>query len=289
MHDEVTLLRETVAHQKKEIERLQYRLEDEYFARELRDALTLTALTANLSAPVSHSRLLEMIVETAADIIAADAAALFLIDEAEEYLRFEVAIGQKGEAVKGFRVPLGHGIAGLVAVTGQPMAVSDTQHDPRHASDIAQNVGYQPNSILCVPLFYDDRIIGVLELLDKQGAPSFRPEDIDTLSLFANQAAVAIEQSRHQQSLTALLGDALDRFAATSNGQSARLHGAATTFARGIEQDETYQSALQLAQMVKEITGHGYAEQTACTTILRSFVSYLRLRPTLQMTEAPAL
>lgn len=289
MHDEVTLLRETVAHQKKEIERLQYRLEDEYFARELRDALTLTALTANLSAPVSHSRLLEMIVETAADIIAADAAALFLIDEAEEYLRFEVAIGQKGEAVKGFRVPLGHGIAGLVAVTGQPMAVSDTQHDPRHASDIAQNVGYQPNSILCVPLFYDDHIIGVLELLDKQGASSFRPEDIDTLSLFANQAAVAIEQSRHQQSLTALLGDALDRFAATANGQSARLHGAATTFARGIEQDETYQSALQLAQMVKEITGHGQAEQTVCTTMLRSFVSYLRLRPTLQMTEAPAL
>ncbi len=288
MQDEVTQLRDTVARQQKEIERLRQRVEDEYFAQELRDALILASLTATMSAPVSHTRLLEMIVETAADIISANAAALFLIDETEENLRFEVAIGQKGNEVKGFRVPLGHGIAGLGAVTGQPMAVSDTQNDPRHASDISRSVGYQPSSILCVPLFYDDHVIGVLELLDKLDAPSFRPEDIDTLSLFANQAAVAIEQSRHQQNLTALITDALDTFKDLPDAQGTRLRAGAATFAQKIEADTTYQNAHQLAQMVKEIMVQGEDERIACTSILRSFVTYLRLRPGATMEEYAA-
>src|SRR5207245_1557500 len=117
------------------------------------------------------------------------------INEETHELIFEVALGQKAQEVKKFAIPLGHGIAGLVAVSGQPMAISDAQRDPRQASDIARSVGYVPQSILCVPLFYNDQIIGVLELLDKADASSFTAADMETLGLFANQAAVAIEQS----------------------------------------------------------------------------------------------
>src|SRR5206468_5403043 len=118
---------------------------------------------------VTHSRLLEMIVQTAAQVISARAASLFLINRQTQELVFEVALGQKAEDVKKFTVPLGHGIAGLVAVSGQPIAVSDASKDPRQAADIARSVGYVPQTILCVPLFYNDQIIGVLELLDKEG------------------------------------------------------------------------------------------------------------------------
>src|ERR687893_1907580 len=108
-----------------------------------------------------------MIVGTAAGVFPSRSAALFLIDEEVEELVFQVALGPEAEQVKDLRVPLGHGIAGLVAVSGQPMAVSDAGSDPRQAADIAQSVGYTPGTILCVPLFYDDEIIGVLELLDR--------------------------------------------------------------------------------------------------------------------------
>src|SRR5436305_2025536 len=77
----------------------------------------------------------------------------------------------------------------------------------RQAADIAQSVGYRPKSILCVPLFLDDEIIGVLELLDKQGAPAFNVGDMEALGYFANIAAVAIEQSRTQQDLMRLIGE----------------------------------------------------------------------------------
>ena len=64
-------------------------------------------------------------------------------------------------------MPLGHGIAGGVALSGLPLAVTAAGSDPRWAKDIGERVGYVPESIVCVPLFYEDRVIGALELLDK--------------------------------------------------------------------------------------------------------------------------
>src|SRR5439155_15449252 len=100
-------------------------------------------------------------------------------------------------------------ITGLVAATGQPMAIADAQADPRHATDIAQRIGYSPKSILCVPLIYKDEVVGVFELLDKESAASFSPSDIATLGLIANHAGVAVEQSRTLQNLSALIAEVL--------------------------------------------------------------------------------
>src|SRR6185436_10205707 len=94
------------------------------------------------------------------------------------------------------RVPLGRGIAGYVAATGQPIAITDAAQDPRFARDIGHAVGYVPRTILCVPLYLNGRVIGVLELLDKAGAASFSSEDMDLLVRFANLAALALDQSR---------------------------------------------------------------------------------------------
>src|SRR5689334_16483173 len=106
----------TIERQVREIERLQRRLEVERCAGELQQAIGVAAAAGTIASPVTHSRLLEMIVETAAQVISARAASLFLIDRESQQLVFEVALGQKGEEVKKFTVPLGHGIAGLVAV-----------------------------------------------------------------------------------------------------------------------------------------------------------------------------
>src|SRR5439155_17387741 len=177
---------------------------DEFAAR-LREALTKAATASTIAAPATHRTLLQMIAETAAGVISARAGALFLVDEETQELRFEVALGERAEALRGVRLPLGHGIAGGVAISGQPMAVSNVQQDERWAAEIGERVGYLPDSILCVPLFYEDAVIGVLELLDKEGAGSFDDGDIATLSLFANQAAVAIGQARARESTEALV------------------------------------------------------------------------------------
>jgi transcriptional regulator with GAF, ATPase, and Fis domain len=278
--DALARAHETIARQAEEIERLRGRIADERFAEDLREALTLAIAAGTIAAPVTHSRLLEMIVETAAHVISARAAALFLVDEEAQELVFEVALGTKAQEAKRFRVPLGHGIAGLVAVSGQPMAVSDAESDPRQAADIARSVGYTPQSILCVPLFYHEQIIGVLELLDKEGAPSFSVEDMEDLSLFANQAAVAIEQSRIRQNLASLVGELLQPLGGAPHAQRKQeLRERTQAFAERLKVDGGFSQALQLARLVQEIAHQGENELKGCRAILSGFAEYLRLRP----------
>jgi GAF domain-containing protein len=264
-----------IARQAAEIERLHTRLAGEQLADELRHWLVHVATAGEITAPDAHNRLLDMILASAANVISAHSGALFLVDVENEELSFAAALGPKADEVRKLRVPLGHGIAGLVAVSGQPMAVSDAGNDPRQAADIAETVGYMPQSILCVPLFYDEQVIGVLELLDKQGAPSFSADDINQLALFAEQAAAAIEQSRGQRDLTALVNAALRAWAA--GGSAAPVSAERIEqFTLAIERDAAYLRALDLARLVNEITAHGDLATEACSTILRGFLDYLQ-------------
>jgi signal transduction protein with GAF and PtsI domain len=242
---------------------------DDLPAGMLEDALKLAALASAIRSPVPYSRLLELVVETAARAIQAQAASLFLIDEQSQELVFEVALGEKAEAVKAFRVPLGQGIVGLVAMTGQSMSVADARQDPRHHSEISKQVGYVPTSILCVPLFYGDQVIGALELLDKTGGEAFTPGDAELLGLFANQAAVGIEEARQHQQLASLAE-------ATILGKGTPATGTASSGGPGGE--EAGLEALELARLVYEIAQHGHPERNACRKLLEGFAQYLRTR-----------
>ena len=236
------------------------------------------AASANvIAAPVTHSQLLEMIVRTASRVIDARAASLCLIDERAQELVFEVIQGGSEELRK-IRVPIGHGIAGLVAVTGQAMAISNAGDDPRHAADVARRVGYMPQSILAVPLFYADRVIGVLELLDKNGKGSFGADDMEALGLFANQAAIAIQQSRAQTSVTSMLMQMISAFGPVSPGRQRRLEKAAAAVAQDVE-DPMHRHAMELSGLIHEIVQYGNSETAACRALLESFASYLRSRP----------
>lgn len=275
--DALAQAQSTIADLEAQIRRLRGQLDDEQLASDLRRAFTLASTSGTIAAPVSSSDLLEMIVQVAADVISARAGSLFLIDHERQDLVFEVAIGPKAQAVEKFRVPLGHGVAGIVALTGQAMAVSDVQSDPRHASDISQSVGYLPESLLCVPLFYEDQIIGVLELLDKDGASSFGPRDIDHLGLFANLAAVAIEQSRVQRDLVTMIGTVLSSFDGLGGDQAGLLERARLR-AQAVQEEASYQQTLEIASLVEEIAHQGEEEREAVRAILLGFAGYLRKR-----------
>ncbi|MCC6222300.1 MAG: GAF domain-containing protein [Thermoleophilia bacterium] len=264
--------RATIARLEAELERLRLRAEAEPFAERLAGALSRASATGTIASPVSHARLLELIVETAADVISARAGALFLLDEEAQELVFEVALGGKAEEVKKHRVPLGSGIAGLVALSGQPLAVSDASSDPRQARDLAEAVGYTPESILCVPLVYGEETIGVLELLDKEGAPSFGAADLEALGLCARQAAVALRQSRTHESMAALVAEVME-----SVGEPTGESG--TALAALAEADPASRRARELARLVHEIAAHGEDEAEACAAILRAFAGYLDSRP----------
>src|ERR1700674_4790200 len=102
------------------------------------ELLMLAAATLTVAAAGSHSKLLELIVQIAARVIRSTTASMLLLDRTTQELVFAAAFPHRVTDLAAFRVPVGEGIAGLVAMTGQPMAISDARGDPRHASPIAE-------------------------------------------------------------------------------------------------------------------------------------------------------
>ncbi|MFL5662208.1 MAG: GAF domain-containing protein [Ktedonobacteraceae bacterium] len=280
--DEVKTLaqaRETIARQAKELQELQQRLGREQFAQELRKLFISAKNTSIILAPFTRSHLLEMVVTTAAQVISARSSSLFLIDKEGQDLIFEVAIGPAAQEVKKIRVPLGHGIAGIVAMSGQPMAIANVPQDERFAVDIATSVNYIPETILCVPLFYDDRIIGAIELLDKIGADSFSLKDIETLGLFANIAAVAIAQSQAYHDEQTMLTLLVQAFADGNTTLWQSLNQDAAAFSNWLQTpDSINNTARELALLVHELIMSGEQESEMCKNILQSFTNNLHDR-----------
>ncbi|QBD77473.1 GAF domain-containing protein [Ktedonosporobacter rubrisoli] len=284
--DELVKARRMIEQQQQQIATLQRQLDENNFAVDLHDAYILATTTRAVASPSTHRRLLEVIVQTAAQAISAQAGSLFLIDPVAQDLIFEVAIGVKAAEVAKLRVPLGHGIAGLVAISGQPMSITDAENSPLQASDVANAVGYKPQSILCVPLYYHDHIIGVLELLDKQGTSSFTNDDIHLLSVFAYQAAIAIEQSRAYEHLLSLFTEIVQSLNLNAEDQKKSFLQRAKAFVDHIEsEDSQFQFAFKLASLIQEISWAGEREQELVLGILQQYVSYLRAQP--QVTYTP--
>lgn len=241
---------------------------------ELYRTLALASMAGTIATPTKHARLLESIVQTAAQVISVRAAALFMLDRETGELVFEVALGGKAEEVKKFRVPIGHGIAGLVAATGQPIAITDAEQDERRADDIAAAVNYVPHTILCVPLFYNGEVIGVLELLDKEGGASFTGADIELLGLFANQASSAIELSKVNTDLDALVAHVIQASGWPEEG--------AVEIADAIKSTPALRQALELATMIQQIASYGEGGLGLCRTVLSGVLAFLKDRPDAQ-------
>jgi GAF domain-containing protein len=271
----------TIARQAAEIAELRHLIADSRLAAELRATLGVAATLHTIDRPSGQDRLLELIVATAMRVMGARAGALFLLDEAAGELLFAVALGGQAREVKALRVPLGHGIAGLVAATGQPLAVSDAGSDPRQAADIAERVGYRPDSILCVPLVHDDRVIGVIELLDKEVGGAFTLADMATLGLFANQAAITIAQASGRDSTAALLVDLLRSSGAFAGGYGDDLLDRVGVLATRLgAEDTTWRQSVELAGRIWAIASRDDASFRTCRMVLDAFVSYAAGRTT---------
>ncbi len=239
-------------------------------AAQLRSLLQTVEASGRAVLPDCADELLETIVEAAARLFGAAAASIALVDEKEGCIVFRVAYGAGRDQVVGMRISLDQGIAGYVVNTGQPMAISNVQQDPRFAQDTAKQTGYVPRSILAMPLIRCDRVIGVMEVLDKIAAPAFGMQDMELLALFARQAAIAIDQSQQLDHLDDLLVRGIKALAA--DGPSAEL------FAVLESDDAATRDLAQLAQHLAGIGELGEAERAACLQVLDAFGDYARAK-----------
>jgi GAF domain-containing protein len=158
----------------------------------------------------SFGALLSAIVQVARSIFGAKASSVLLLDEESDELVFEAVVGEGEESLLGMRFPADHGIAGWVLATRTPLVIEDVRKDPRFATDVAEDTGYVPSGLMAAPLLHEERILGVLEVLDRPEQSHFSLQEMDLLGLFANQAAIAVDlllRARQAERLLAAKGD----------------------------------------------------------------------------------
>ena len=152
-----------------------------------------------------ETRLLQSIVDATVRLFDAEAASIALFEQDPDRLEFRVAAGDQGAGAVGLTVPPSQGIAGFVYSTGQALSLSDVASDPRFNRDVAEQTGYVPRSIAAAPLVDEESTLGVLQVLDKRGSPTFSLQDMELLAVFAGQATVALSAARVQRDTERLL------------------------------------------------------------------------------------
>ena len=187
------------------------------------------------------SHLLGSIVEVARSIFSARASSILLLDEESNELVFEAVAGEGEQELLGRRFPAGTGIAGWVLATRTPLVIEDVRQDPRFAGDVAEGTGYVPQGLMAVPLLYDERALGVLEVLDRPQDSRFTLAEMLMLGQFANQAAIAVDllqRSRTAESVLAGDGElvVVARVAAALDALGEDVRPAATRLLAALEE-----------------------------------------------------
>jgi signal transduction histidine kinase/DNA-binding response OmpR family regulator len=149
----------------------------------------------SLSTTQNLKNLLNKIVSLATGVIGAESGSIMLIQKPEAVLTIEAAIGLTPDIVRHTRLELGSSIAGYVAHTGKPLMVKDIEKDSRFRQLSKKH--YATRSLLCVPLKVKHKVLGVINLSDKQAGTAFTGNDLKLLTTFASQAAIAIDDAEH--------------------------------------------------------------------------------------------
>ncbi len=143
--------------------------------------------TANLG------ELLRQLVALASSVTEARVGSIMLMNEDEQTLSIAAAIGLEENVVQSARVPVGESIAGYVAKTGEPLMIADVEKDERFKRTNKDKYGQA--SLLCAPLVIKNKIIGVINMANKEGGQNFTDNDLKLLTTFAAQAAVAVDDA----------------------------------------------------------------------------------------------
>lgn len=236
----------------------------------------LAETSAALNSTLKVKPLLNLIMQSAVEIVDAEDASVLLWDHKTDDLRF-AATTTGGQGLIGKPVPLEGSIAGTILRENRAVVVENVQQDTRHYQGIDQATEFQTRSLLGVPMRSRDRIIGVLEAVNKR-TPPWTDDDRNYLSIIAAQAAVAIEGA---QLITALqkaneelsqLDKLKSGFIAIASHELRTPLGVIlgySSFLQETENDEVRElaskvvnSALQLRRIIEDLTNLRYMEQT---------------------------
>lgn len=148
-----------------------------------------------LTTSLELEEILSAIMNKMAQFFGPERWSMLMVDEAKSELYYAIAVGENSESLRGLRVPMGEGVAGWVAATGNPLVVPDVKLDPQWAAFSAKHPDLNIQSIACVPVRSGDKTLGVIQLLNSK-LDLMSEYSISFLRILCDYAAIAIQNAR---------------------------------------------------------------------------------------------
>jgi putative nucleotidyltransferase with HDIG domain len=218
-----------------------------------------------LGGTLDLDRLLALIMDRTTEVMNADRSSLFLIDWDSEELWSKVA---QGVRYRELRFPMGLGLAGSVAASGEILNIPDAYEDERFNQAIDRQTGYRTRSVLCCPMNnkQGDRI-GVIQVLNKLSGEPFTQEDEELLCALAGSAAVAVENAQlyEEQKLSFVsfvetLSTAMDARDPITAGHSRRVTAYSVAIGEELGYGEKDLEILRVAALLHDVGKIGVPE-----------------------------
>jgi len=190
---------------------------------------TLVEASKLINSSIEPDTLFASILTVARNELHVERGTLYFVDEQTQEIWTKIA----GELSSEIRLPIGKGLAGTVAATGEALILHDVYEDPRFDRSLDQKTGYRTRSMLCVPIKNRrQRIVGVLQLLNKTFG-SFGPRDLEFLSGISEHMAIAMENATLHMEL--LEKQRMEQELALGREIQSRLLPSAPVDVRGVE------------------------------------------------------
>jgi len=171
--------------------RIVFRIYDETEHR-AEEMAALRETMLDITGRLDMSQLLASIIERASKLVGATGGLIHLYDAERGELRCYVSHNLEKDYT-GLTLAVGEGVAGKVMQQGTPLIIADHRTWEGKSPQVADSIA---RAIVAVPLKWREEIIGVLDIMDTTGEKAFDERDVHLLSLFADQAAIAIENAR---------------------------------------------------------------------------------------------
>ncbi len=158
----------------------------------------LMEISRQLNSTLDLSTLLNRIIRAATELTDTETASIMLIDPKTGELRFEASTqsAMTRGAMEAIVVPIDGSLAGWVVRNGEPSLVEDARSDPRFFKGVDETIEFETRNLLGVPMIAHNKVIGVVQAVNKKAGSVWTEDDINTLTTLAAQAAVAIENAR---------------------------------------------------------------------------------------------
>lgn len=172
------------------------REENQIMRRYITALKELHRATQEITSEENLIKLLSQILYNAMAVLRAEGGSLALLDDETDELVFVVVHGDISNKLHGYRISKQTGIAGWVASHREPVIVNNPRQDYRFSQLVDQTFNFFTRSIICVPLINGNKLIGVLQLINKESDEHFTDTDTVLLSILSHVAATALEEMR---------------------------------------------------------------------------------------------